>query len=282
MSLTGAVLTGTADATAKSVPSGVFAVLCPASHQLKDDPIIYPGQPGLSHNHVFAGSTITDAFTYTYDQLQAGTTTCGPGVDSSEDYSAYWQPSATIAGVPVDPIKVAAYYTSGITDTTQLHLYPHGLKMVAGDSHATGKQKVAIANFGCADGNPVANQSAPPDCNKPYPKGKPNSHVLKADVIFPSCLALDSTGAPLLDSPDHKSHAQYPKSNGTCPTDHPYAIPVLRLSYDYPAPLDPTTFAFSSGPYFTLHADFINAWTDANLQDLINTCIVPLLTCLST
>jgi hypothetical protein len=282
LALVGAVVTGAGQATAARIPSGVFAVLCPASHQLKDDPIVFPAMPGASHNHVFAGSTITDAVTFSYDELRAAPTTCGPGIDASADFSAYWQPSATIAGLPVDPIKAAAYYSSGLLDATKLHVYPHGLKLLAGDAHATGKQKIALVNWGCADGYPTSNQTAPPDCNKPRPNGKPNSHVLKVDVIFPSCLAVDSTGAPLTESLDHRSHAEYPKSTGVCPVDHPYAVPVLRLSYDYPAPADPTTFALSSGPYYTLHGDFINAWTDANLQHLIDICIVPKLVCLST
>jgi hypothetical protein len=184
-----------------------------------------------------------------------------------------------VARVPVEPIKVAAYYSAGIVDATTLHVYPHGLKLLAGNAHATAPQKWNIVNFGCADGYPFGNQTRPPDCNKPYPTGKANSHRLKADVIFPSCLAVDSTGAPLLDAPDHRAHAAYP-GNGACPADHPYAIPVLRLSYDYIAPADPTTFAFSSGPYYSLHGDFMNGWIDANLQDFITTCLVGRLTCL--
>ena len=41
---------------------GNFAVACPYSHSLMDDPIVYPGQPGASHMHDFFGNVATDAF----------------------------------------------------------------------------------------------------------------------------------------------------------------------------------------------------------------------------
>ncbi|MEI6403953.1 MAG: hypothetical protein WCP59_17400, partial [Actinomycetota bacterium] len=40
---------------------GQFVVECGFSHAGTDDPIVYPGQPGASHEHVFFGNTGTDA-----------------------------------------------------------------------------------------------------------------------------------------------------------------------------------------------------------------------------
>ena len=36
--------------------------VCDYSHSLKDDPIVYPGQPGVSHLHDFYGNTTTNAY----------------------------------------------------------------------------------------------------------------------------------------------------------------------------------------------------------------------------
>ena len=36
---------------------------CSANHTLNDDPIVYPGQAGASHNHTFLGNTTTNAAT---------------------------------------------------------------------------------------------------------------------------------------------------------------------------------------------------------------------------
>ena len=40
---------------------GQFVVECGYSHSAPDDPIVYPGQPGMSHEHDFFGNVTTDA-----------------------------------------------------------------------------------------------------------------------------------------------------------------------------------------------------------------------------
>src|SRR5689334_6245312 len=45
-----------ATASAATAPAGAFFVLtCRFSHSAPDDPIVYPGQPNRSHDHVFVG-----------------------------------------------------------------------------------------------------------------------------------------------------------------------------------------------------------------------------------
>ena len=38
-----------------------FSVLCTPTHQLPDDPIVYPNQPGAAHMHQFIGNPSTNA-----------------------------------------------------------------------------------------------------------------------------------------------------------------------------------------------------------------------------
>ena len=55
---------------------GAFRFICNAGQLLKDDPIVYPGQPGKSHLHQFYGNTGANANS-TYASLRgAGSSTC--------------------------------------------------------------------------------------------------------------------------------------------------------------------------------------------------------------
>jgi hypothetical protein len=52
-----------------------FVGSCTFSHMAMDDPIVYPRQPGLSHDHSFVGNTTTNAYS-TLRTLRAGSSTC--------------------------------------------------------------------------------------------------------------------------------------------------------------------------------------------------------------
>ena len=68
-----ALVTGVAPVPATgAVPPGEFnfVVTCTFSHRLADDPIVFPGQPGMSHLHDFFGANTTNAFS-TYDSLRS-------------------------------------------------------------------------------------------------------------------------------------------------------------------------------------------------------------------
>src|SRR4051812_5371398 len=55
-----------------------FTGSCAFSHMSMDDPIVYPRQPGASHDHSFVGNTTTDAFS-TLRAPRAGGATCKRG-----------------------------------------------------------------------------------------------------------------------------------------------------------------------------------------------------------
>ena len=52
-----------------------FVENCRYSHQAPDDPIVFPSQPGLSHQHTFVGNATTNAFS-SFGSLRSGATTC--------------------------------------------------------------------------------------------------------------------------------------------------------------------------------------------------------------
>src|SRR5205814_653328 len=70
-----------------------------------DDPIVYPGKPGSSHEHVFFGNRTTDAFS-TYASLVGQPTSCR----ISADHAAYWIPALYVNGTEVQPRFANAYY----------------------------------------------------------------------------------------------------------------------------------------------------------------------------
>jgi hypothetical protein len=249
-------LTATA-ATGKKAASrfaGVnFVSNCQFVHFLPDDPIVYPGQPGKSHDHTFVGNTSTDASS-TLSSLKAAGTTCRLKADKA----AYWMPTLIVDGKPVTPLGSTIYYRR---DTTaRVHPFPQGLELIAGDSKATAPQgkKVTFWNCGVESGMPASD--APPAC--PSTRGD----ELRLHVNFPSCW--DGTN---LDSADHKSHVVYPTA-GACPADHPVAVPAITLIYRYPISGD-HEFALSSGGVYSAHADFFNAWNQPILSRLVNFCL---------
>ena len=91
-----------------SEPSGNFRTICSFSHLSFDDPIVYPGQPGLSHLQMFFGNTLTDAYS-TYQSLRTtGGGTCQGG---PVNRSAYWAPALlNAAGQVLVPDTMIVYY----------------------------------------------------------------------------------------------------------------------------------------------------------------------------
>jgi Domain of unknown function (DUF1996) len=62
---------------------GYFAVACRFSHRNHDDPIVFPGHRGRSHDHTYFGNTSTDAFSTPASLRNAGQTTCLPPEDTT-------------------------------------------------------------------------------------------------------------------------------------------------------------------------------------------------------
>ncbi|MGH1494118.1 MAG: hypothetical protein ACRBK7_32785, partial [Acidimicrobiales bacterium] len=59
-----------------SVGDGQFRAACQYSHFAYDDPIIYPGQVGRSHLHMFFGNTKTNAHSTTDSIVNSGGGSC--------------------------------------------------------------------------------------------------------------------------------------------------------------------------------------------------------------
>ena len=244
---------GTAAAAAPQIPRAgnglLFKSTCTPTHIAMDDPIVYPGQPGKSHSHVFFGNVTTDAAS-TYESLVGQATSCLISADSA----AYWIPALYVDGKAVPPRFANAYY---LANGARGHItaFPAGLKVITGDSHATTPQPTSILGWKCASQLAGGLSSTPRVC----PANVNQVLVMR----FPDCW-----NGRDLDSADHKSHLAI-RVRGVCPAGFPVALPRLSLNVHYRLP-GVTGVTLASGSVYSAHADFFNAWNQAVLVALVN------------
>ncbi len=87
--LVAAVWLGAPSARGEAVGEGAANVSCSFSHRLPDDPIIYPGRPGIAMSHDFFGHTTTTGNTTAEDLYTEHSSTC----ENAADNTSYWAPS---------------------------------------------------------------------------------------------------------------------------------------------------------------------------------------------
>ena len=252
---------------------GAFRFVCNASHNLYDDPIVYPGRPGESHLHTFFGNTKADAHS-TYESLRAtGDSSCQGG---PLNRSAYWHPSLLDGrGNVIMPDHIAVYYKSIPGDRK----IPRGLRYV----------------FGYDAANPNADQHFYWNCDGP---GATQSHsVTLTDRLALGCPAGAKVGVVAhspdcwdgvnLDLPDHRSHMAYSTqwSRQVCPASHPVRIPQFTVGswWRVEAGDDTSKWHLSSDmgqtPGSTFHSDWFGAWDDQILATWHAHCIDKKLNC---
>jgi hypothetical protein len=243
--------------TAIAAP-GKFAVDCPFTHRSHDDPIVYPNQPGAAHEHDFFGNRSTDAHS-TYRSMRDGRTSCRLKADKA----GYWIPTLMVDGEQVAPKKFLAYYRTFQERPRTVRPFPKGLKVVAGNAHATTPQSLDVVYWDCEDGGSDDSRARPIDCGDGF---------VSASVIFPECW-----DGKRLDSRDHVSHLRYPvdpddDDRDSCPKSHPIPLPRMNFSSEWPVP-DGTRVTLGSGSPLTLHGDFFNTWRQRALRRLTIRCL---------
>jgi len=259
---------GSGATTTPTIPPGAVRVAefladCPASHRLPDDPIVFPNLPGASHMHSFFGSEVTNAFSTVNDLMNANSN-CNPSIDKS----AYWIPTFYNNNVPVEPTTGVFYYLGeGVSDAliAQTQPFPVGLRIVAGNAKATGPGDNTIARWSCLGAGEVNPSTDFVTC--------PAGSMLESYLDFPHCW--DGRN---LDSADHKSHMAYPVGNA-CPASHPVVVPKLRQVMRYPVTGNPAGFRLASGPGYTMHGDFFNAWPADEMARRVTDCIRIIVKC---
>jgi hypothetical protein len=253
---------GATPPVAGSTTAAYFISSCTVSRHAPDDPIVFPREPGFSHDHTFVGNKSTNAFS-TLGSLRRASTTCQPAADTA----AYWAPTLYVDGQPVLPLGATIYYRR--LTTVPVRPFPPGLRMVAGNSHAVSSQPLRVTYWDCGlvkttlyglrDRLVPAASSSIPTC--------PARATLQLHVNFPDCWDGHS-----LDSRDHHSQMAY-SVNGRCPASHPIALPAISLVYRYAPSAAEGAAVLSSGGQHSGHADFINSWRQGALATLVQGCL---------
>jgi hypothetical protein len=263
---------GTGGATPSSPPPPTgpivhvaeFLADCPYNHRLPDDPIVFPNLPGASHSHDFFGNTSTNAAS-TYETLIQSGSNCNPAID----LSSYWIPTLFVnnVAVPAGAGTTFYYLGEGVNNDViaRIQPFPVGLRIVAGNAKATSGAENPLARWSCLHHGEVNPSNDFVNC--------PADSMLESYLDFPQCW-----NGRDLDSADHKSHMAYPV-NGTCPATHPVPVPKLRQVIRFPVTGNPATFRLASGPGYTMHGDFFNAWPAAEMAQRVRDCINVIIKC---
>jgi hypothetical protein len=267
------VISVVAPATAARAGRGAFVTSCDYSHSLKDDPIVFPGQPGASHMHDFFGNKSTDASS-TVGSLRSATTKCL----LQSDTAPYWTPTAYLDDAQITPDRVRAYYfgiSKGGVETI-----PRGFQMLAGNKLATTRSENPHVGWFCGAAQKIGTStplsSHPYDCTR-YLRKDPFVDGIVAKIVFANCW--DGTGTAPIDVA-YADHG--------CPDGFTHVLPrlILRVHYGIMDPCAGATpcrannapdenihLTLSSGSYFTYHADFWNAWHQRRLDHLVSVCL---------
>lgn len=273
--------------------TGAFRTNCLPSHEGFDDPLVYPGQHGASHHHVFFGNPTVDANTTSETLLRAEETTCD---GNTLNRSAYWVPSLFDAsGEPVAYVEPLFYYKTGYhVPASTIEPFPEGLRMIAGQAMANTAQHSDIIKFRCSSwtsnqawfdpGDPLDHISTLPDC--------PPGDVLEVRIVFPQCW--DGQHLFLSD----QSHMAYPSratppvaGTGSCPDTHPIALPEISYNFAIYVTADtgrgtPSAWRFVSDLVggttggVTLHADWMNGWDPDIMNTIVENCLRPARECM--
>lgn len=240
---------------------GQFVVRCLYSHTNSDDPIVFPGQPGASHMHDFFGNVTADADS-TVESMLAGKTTCR----AESDTAGYWTPTPFVNGTQLRPPVMRIYYIGGASDTVET--IPAGLQIIGGNKLAQSPEENPHVRWYCGQLKGVKTPITP----APYDCGPWSSYSFVDGVVaiidLPNCW----DGAGL--TPEHVTY----RVGGGCPSDFPHVLPRLseRLHLGVMDPMAPdgtVGLTLSSGPYWTMHADFWNTWQQERLDQLVEQCI---------
>lgn len=236
-----------------------FIENCRFSHRAPDDPIVFPGKPGASHDHTFVGNRTTNASS-TFGSLVSASTSC----QRADDTAAYWVPTLYQGANAVLPVGATIYYRRGTF--APVSTFPNNLRMIAGSATATTPQDLRVTFWNCGIEGGVEPSSTVPTC--PDRRGS----FLRLHIRFPNCW-----DGRQLDSADHKSHMAY-SVRGRCPATHPVETPAIELIYRYPT-LGGEGFSLASGGQLSAHADFFNAWRPSALRKLVEGCLNELVHC---
>ncbi|MDC0435086.1 DUF1996 domain-containing protein, partial [bacterium] len=257
-----AVTVGTAeslplDTSSPPVEQGLHGtrLYCNASHLNYDDPVVFPGAPGMAHLHLYWGNTGANAHSTRESLANSGLASCEGG---RSNQSAYWAPAIfNAAGEVVLPESIFVYYKSfgneATFDRSTIQAVPNGLQMLANQQVLhSGAYNFRVS----ADGN----------------------NGLDLRINFPMCLQVNQDWNPVLSSADNISHLAYgypgDGNANECPSSHPYRIPQLTYIIRYADIPFTSEWQLSSDRSSatrgqSLHADYFASWDEETMNRIV-------------
>jgi hypothetical protein len=251
------------------IGEGKFRTFCRPGKVGIFDPIVYPGQTGVGHEHLFFGNKLVGPNS-TYRSLRLrGDSTCDGG---PLNRTAYWVPAARKVSDNklYRPKFILIYYSEDARYLEPVQKLPPGLRMIAGWSAISDQTNHFY--WQCSEGS----------THYPYFPVCPVGEAVIGSVQFPACW--DGVN---IDSPDHRLHMAYIYyDNGvpTCPATHPVHLPHIEEKFWFYPPsttMRVPQLYLSSDRHdgmthrngSTLHADWFGAW-DKDAENLwFNNCI---------
>ncbi|MEM9135245.1 MAG: sigma-70 family RNA polymerase sigma factor [Actinomycetota bacterium] len=200
-----------ASATSSSLSRHGVRIYCVASHLRYGDPLT-DDPPDAAPLTLHWGNTAPSSTAAPSADTEAGT--CEGGV---VDRSWYWMPAVFDDAdrfVLPEHIRVEfKAFGDAAFDRETLRTVPTGLELFA-DGRVEGHEP-RHGSSGSAGGR------------------------VELAIHFPSCVAVDAGGRPILSSPDggHLSYDE-PGSADNCPELHPYRIPTISFILEYDLPAD--------------------------------------------
>lgn len=241
----------------------LFTVDCKSSHYRNDDPIVFPGQSGASHSHEFFGDTNLSAFSTIESIIGNENNTCEVGGDRS----AYWTPTAYQDGKRLQADNNKFYYKVGNVNPKDIVPMPVGLRMIAGNANAKRPQSPQVMYlFATTSKKKFTEPKTQSTHGGNMFTVREGEQGVRLQIHFPQCWDGKHLWLP------NSTHMAYP-SGGKCPSTHPKAFFQLQFNLGYSDATGGEGFRFSSGPWYTGHADFINGWRPETLERLVDTCV---------
>lgn len=271
---------------------GAFRFMCNGGQIIRDDPIVWPNQPGKSHLHQFFGNLGANAYS-TYGSLRTtGDSTCVNNLIRS----AYWQPAMLDGrGNVVVLDYVSVYYKrependpACRTTADRCVAMPAGMRFVFGYDMVTGKPSTGAMFYKCVDNRNEYGVFR--DLTSVAAVCKPGMWI-SVTIASPTCW-----NEKQLDSKNHRDHVAYADFGDTgvlrCPATHRAKLPQFSLQafYRIEATDNPSLWSLSSDdmtgmgmgkakPGTTFHADFFEAEDEPMKSIWIKHCINLMLSC---
>jgi hypothetical protein len=274
---------------------GKLRFFCESSHLSYDDPILFPGQPGATHLHMFFGNTLTAANS-TYRTLRTtGGSTCQGG---PLNRTGYWAPALirpqNNMAVKVDYILF--YYKDNRRDHTPrlsgacpappaimcpegpIRPIPRGLSFITGRNPADiSNSNDQVITWSCiaSNGSIFPGQGSKSVLWDPVTpsngiQGCPTNYQLIAGSVSNPCWNGELSSA---NGRDHLvKHVPSFVDGNYCPSTHPYLIPVIifEVAFSHNGEDDYSQWYLSSDRFNgathrngeSLHFDWFGAWDD--------------------